>query len=301
MDSLPRFPDWKPLGLADRPEVHARLWAHQPTTSELGFANLYVWRRHYGIQLCRLDDWLLVLLADHPRGACGLEPVGPPGRVTPTRHLLEWLGGPGGSPAPRLERVGAGCAEELRAAGGFVVEATREHFDYVYSTRALIELEGKRFHAKRNHLRRFQREHRARYLPYTPALRPACLAVAERWCGLRACAEDLSLSGEWEAVRDLVEQAEALEVQGGALEVDGRVEAFALGDRLNARTAVVHVEKADPGVPGMYAAIHHEHLANTWAHCELVNREQDLGQEGLRRAKESYHPLRLEEKFRVSL
>jgi uncharacterized protein len=301
MPEPPRFPDFKPLELEDRPRLHPALWDFQPVTSELTFTNLYIWRRHYGIRWCLADGWLLVLYAAHPRGACLLEPIGPPGRAEVARRALAWLAGPGGSPDARLERAGTALADELGAAGGFALEPTREHFDYVYSAPELIGLPGKKFHAKRNHLARFLREHAARFLPLGPELVPACLAVAERWCDLRACAEDVGLDSEWQAVRDLLEHVQALEVRGGALEVDGRIEAFGLGELLNARTAVIHVEKADPGVPGMYAAVHQQHLERVWGGVELVNREQDLGEEGLRKAKESYHPVRLEPKHRVRL
>jgi hypothetical protein len=80
-----------------------------------------------------------------------------------------------------------------------------------------------------------------------------------------------------------------------------RVEAFALGELLNSQTAVVHIEKANPEIPELYTVINQQFCANSWQNVPYINREQDLGEPGLRRAKLSYHPDHLEEKFEVGL
>ena len=86
---------------------------------------------------------------------------------------------------------------------------------------------------------------------------------------------------------------------GGCLLVNERVQAFTLGEPLNGNTVVIHLEKATPELPGAFQAINREFLAREWADWEFVNREQDVGQPGLRKSKESYLPEHMVEKFVV--
>ena len=118
---------------------------------------------------------------------------------------------------------------------------------------------------------------------------------------MKRCECDLSLLGEWEAITAALANYQALELQGGVILINDRVEAFTCGERLNAATAVIHLEKANPEVRGLYAAINQEFCRQAWAEVEFVNREQDLGEAGLRTAKMSYHPHHLVEKFRIRL
>lgn len=91
----------------------------------------------------------------------------------------------------------------------------------------------------------------------------------------------------------------ALEMQGGVIRIDGEVEAFTLGELLNKDTAVIHIEKANPEIRGLYAAINQQFCDQAWGRVPYLNREQDLGEPGLRTAKLSYHPHHLVEKFRI--
>jgi len=107
--------------------------------------------------------------------------------------------------------------------------------------------------------------------------------------------------GEWQAVRLALQHFAELELAGGLILMDWRVEAFTLGELLNRDTAVVHIEKANPDIRGLYALINQQFCEQAWAATPFLNREQDLGEPGLRTAKLSYHPHRLVEKFRVKL
>ncbi len=297
----PLFPDFQPLTLDDREFVHPRLWDYRPVTSELSFTNLFIWRRHYNLSWCLADNHLL-FLSDAPAGPWLFPPIGPSPRVDLCRRLLTWLKEARGAADPRLERADQRLREELLAAGGFSAEPDRDHFDYVYSTPDLINLGGGHYQQKRNHLNSFQRSHRQNtYEALTPALLKACQQMAREWCEIRRCEEDLSLMEEWDAVRETLAHFEALGLTGGAVFVAGRLEAFTVGEKLNDATAVIHLEKANPEVRGLYAAINQAFLEHAWEDTPWVNREQDLGEPGLRKAKLSYHPHHLEEKFTIRL
>jgi uncharacterized protein len=94
---------------------------------------------------------------------------------------------------------------------------------------------------------------------------------------------------------------EALEMEGGVITVNDQLEAFTLGERLNKETAVVHIEKADVRIRGLYAVVNQQFCEKQWKDIPWINREQDLGEPGLRKAKLSYNPDRLVEKFRITL
>jgi hypothetical protein len=267
----PLFPTFKPLDLSDRDFIHPRVRAYQPTTSELTFTNLFIWRVRYQLSWCLADDCLL-FLSDSPQDPWFFPPVGPSPRADLCRKLLAWLKDERGALDPRFERVDIRLREEVASTRGFSAEPRREHFDYVYATPDLISLSGGKYHSKRNHLNSFQRGHRHAYEPLRPAHLPACLDLADKWCEIKRCEEDMSL-----------------------------MEAFTLGEKLNPDTAVIHVEKANPEIRGLYAAINQAFLEHAWQDLPWVNREQDLGEPGLRQAKLSYHPHHLEEKFTLRL
>jgi uncharacterized protein len=298
--AVPIFPEIKPLGLEDRDILRKILWDYQPETSELTFTNLFMWQAHYGYRWS-LHQERLLLLSNTGDDWWALPPLGPSPRREICRDLLTWLGEEKGQAAPRIERADQRLISELAGAHEFAVEPVRDHFDYVYRAEDLIQLAGGPYHAKRNHINSFVREYAYSYEPLRAEHLPACLEMAERWCQWRKCDEDLSLMGEWGALARGLRHFAALEVQGGVILVGGQVEAFTFGELLNPATAVIHIEKANPEMRGLYAVINQQFCQYAWAQVPNINREQDLGEPGLRVAKLSYHPQRLVEKYRLRL
>ena len=111
----------------------------------------------------------------------------------------------------------------------------------------------------------------------------------------------MSLLGEWEAIGAVLANYQALGLQGGVILLDDRVQAFSCGELLNKDTAVIHLEKANPELRSLYAIVNQQFTREAWAGVPFINREQDLGEPGLRKAKLSYHPQRLVEKYRIRL
>ena len=101
------------------------------------------------------------------------------------------------------------------------------------------------------------------------------------------------------AVHEALTHIDDLDYQGGAIVIDSKVAAFSLGEALNESTAVVHIEKANPEIPGLYTAINQLFCQHAWSEMVYINREQDLGVEGLRKAKESYYPHHMVDKYTV--
>lgn len=301
MADPPEFPEFRPIQLEDRDFIREHLWRYQPDTSEWTFTNLFIWRSHYGFQWCVYRDWLLVISVIEGNRHFALQPVGPPPRLEIVRMLLQWLKDERGEEAPRIERADRRLVSELEGATDLSIEPTRDQFDYVYRTEDLIKLAGRKYHSKRNHVNRFHRSQSFSYAPLAEEHVKECLDLTETWCEWRRCEEDMNLLDEWEAVRQALANFDTLKIQGGVIIMEGRVEAYALGELLNDQTALVHIEKANPEIKGLYAIINQQFCEKSWQDVPYVNREQDLGEPGLRKAKLSYYPHRLEEKYTIRL
>jgi hypothetical protein len=297
---VPEFPEFKPIEITDRGVMQRFLWEYQPETSELNFTNLFIWRKYYGFRWSVYGSWLLVIGTNGDNSIAALPPVGPPARGGATRTLLQWMGETT-SRQPRIDRADHRLVAELESTGDFEFEPTREHFDYLYRTKDLIELAGKNYRSKRNHLNYLFRTYRISYEPMQASNIAACMTMADEWCEARRCGEDLNLEGEWGATREALANFEALQIEGGVVFVNGKVEAFTLGELLNRSVAVVHIEKANMEIRGLYAVINQQFCEKRWGEIPSINREQDLGEPGLRKAKLSYNPDRLVEKFCITL
>ena len=108
------------------------------------------------------------------------------------------------------------------------------------------------------------------------------------------------MQAELFAVEQALAQFDALNLSGGIIRIDGKIKSFTVGEALCEDTAVIHIEKADPTIPGLYQMINREYLSNAWPQMSFVNREEDMGLAGLRAAKQSYRPVRMVEKYRAS-
>lgn len=301
MAFVPEFPEFKAIELEDRDFIRDILWKYQPQTSELTFTNLFIWRAHYGIQWSKYRDWLMVISSTGDNTVFAFPPIGPPSRLEVVRLLLKWLAEGEAQKEPRIERADQILVSEIQGAPDLLVEPTRDHFDYVYRSEDLIKLAGRKYHSKRNHIHQFEQTYSFVYSPLSGKLVEPCLALAENWCEYHRCEEDLNLLDEWEAVRQALNHFESLKIEGGVILINNKVEAFALGELLNQQTAVVHVEKANPEIPGLYSLINQQFCEKLWSNIPYINREQDLGEPGLRKAKLSYFPEHMVEKFKIRL
>lgn len=301
MQAKPAFPAFKPFELEDRDEIHPRLWAYQPKTSELTFVNFYIWRDYYDLKWTLADD-CLIFLSEREGDSFAFPPVSSQPRVELVERLLVWMRDEKGIDAPEIRRAGQRLVDELSGSDRFVCEATRDHFDYVYRSEDLGTLEGDKYRRKRNQVKQFDYYYEYRYEPISDDLIDQCLRLAEVWCEQRQCEDDISLSHEFSGIEDTLNHFHELDISGGALLVDDTVRAFALGEKLNKDTAVVHIEKANPDYRNIYPTMTSSYSEERWMdNVTFINREQDLGISGLRRAKESYHPDHLVKKYIITL
>lgn len=297
---LPPLPEMRPLALEDCELLRGLFAARPPQQSEFTFTNLFMWREAYALRLARHEEAVLVFSwRPDPEDSFLLPPLGAAKEET-ARAGLQALAEAGHG--AKLARVTRADLERLELTEEkYEITPDRAQSDYVYRVSDLIELRGNRYHDKRNHLEQFGRAHEYLYRPLTPNLAPACKELQDRWCDEKHCDLQATLRAEARAVKEVLDHLEELGVAGGCLEIGGQIEAFTLGELLDPETVVIHIEKANAQFHGLYQLINQQFLAQEWAALAFVNREQDLGIEGLRRAKQSYHPHHLVEKFEVRL
>lgn len=173
----------------------------------------------------------------------------------------------------------------------------RDNFDYLYRSEDLINLPGRKLNSKKNHMNYFKLHFNYRYEPISPDLIPACLESALAWGQKHT--DDPVLHYEQMAINDALQNFSYLQLTGGAIIVYDKVEAFTLGEQLNSDTAVVHIEKGNADIRGIYQMINQQFCERQWSHLEYINREEDMGIAGLRQAKLSYRPFKMVEKYDV--
>ncbi|NSW55215.1 MAG: DUF2156 domain-containing protein [Armatimonadetes bacterium] len=300
MKELPTFPDMEALEIEHKPIIDALLHELQPETSELTFTNLYIWRHPYGLQVTELEGAVCLLaLRPDPEDSFLLPPLGEAAGTAQVRACLEWMADHEHN--PRLWRIGEAAIARLGlSADEFSIESDRDNWDYVYRVRDLVDLPEVRYQDKVRHITQFTRKFKPEYHRITPDLVQACQDLQDLWCDEKHCDLYSSLHAEARAVKEALSNLDALGITGGCLMVRGRVQAFALGEPLNDTTVVIHIEKASPDLHGAFQAINQQFLEHEWQDFEYVNREQDVGEPGLRKAKESYHPVKMVEKYVVT-
>ncbi|MBP8625764.1 MAG: DUF2156 domain-containing protein [Syntrophorhabdales bacterium] len=295
------FPNFKNIELRDINLFKDFFTDYNPQTSEWTFTNLFMWRNYYSFQWSIHKDWLLIICLHSNGMCCAFQPLGPPSRKEVTILLLEWLRDEKRLSKPAITRADSRLAREIKGINLLSINPEREHFDYVYLRDNLVRLSGNKYSAKRNHINKLLKRYNVRYDSLKATNIEGCIRLQEKWCRQKRCDEDMSLMGEWEAIKEVLIHYEALDLTGGVASIDNEVMAFTIGEMLNHNTAVIHIEKADSDIPGLYPFINQRFSEYGFPDATYINREQDLGLPGLRDAKLSYYPDHLVEKFSVTL
>ena len=259
------------------------------------FVDLFMWRSHYGTQICFHDGFMLIKM--HPFDSneeCYLAPIGE-GDLGAVLDMLEQDAAERGIPLvivsvaePMIERM-----ENARPDKFTFSHDNEDGDDYIYLAEKLRTLSGKKLQSKRNLINRFEAANAGnwQYEAITPANTREAFAYHLRWCEQNGCAHNKDFEGETCAIVQALENFAALGMLGGMLRLGGEVIAFTLGCRATPDMFVMQIEKADHDIPGAYQMINQQFVLHNCDDVEYVNREEDLGLEGLRKAKQSYYPI----------
>ncbi|MFX1519077.1 MAG: DUF2156 domain-containing protein [Promethearchaeota archaeon] len=303
MTQFPKFPDLKELGIQDKTIFDEYFKRYPPMISEFTFTNLFMWRHYYNFKWAILNE-NIVIVASPEEKQYFFPPIGE-NRVKETvlecLSYSEKLGFDG-----VMKRVPENIAKLFSLPSNedkVKVEFDRDNSDYVYLIKNLIVLQGSNYRSQRQNIKQFRSQHEFEYIPLTKETIPGCLELQEDWCDIRACYDDLSLAGEDKAIFEALLHFETLNFRGGVILVEEAIKAFTMGEILNEdSTVVIHIEKGrqERDYRGVYETINKQFLENEWTNFKYVNREQDLGIEGLRKAKMSYHPEFMIDKYTLT-
>ena len=290
---IPEFPDFVPIGYELRNEMHPQLPMTVDGVSEFTFANLYLFRRRYCYKVSRIQDKTFII--------SGIQPNKPEESektffcttcAVPGRGIIEelfkthdyWKGISDSLLTPDRSRM-----EEW----GIQFNEDRDNFDYLYLRTDLAELVGKKYHKKRNLVSQFHSNYTDwDAKPLTAELVPVALEILKKW------KEQKGFEGDFLAATEALEQFEGLFLQGMVYWVEGKPAAWCLGERLaRGRMFAVHFEKALEEFKGIYQFVNQHYAASLPNYYNHINREQDLGDEGLRQAKMTYRPCGFVRKF----
>ncbi len=289
--------DFKPLTPELRPVYEPYLMSSGERGCEYSFTNLYLWGR----QQATLVENNLVFFSQFNRKSVYLYPVGPGNRKKALDAIIEDAA-QRGIPCRLTSLTHDDCALlEHLFPGRFRYHFDRDSFDYIYDIHALADLKGKTYQKKRNHLNRFRQAHPDHRLePITDENIARVEALVAQWYTLRLQENphgDYHM--EQAAIRKALGQRKELGLEGLVLTVAGEPVAMTMGSALSKDTFDIHFEKALDIADGAYAAINQgfaAYLREKYPHLRWLNREDDLGLEGLRKAKLSYYPDHMVEK-----
>jgi len=292
---------FRELRLEDRQWVNECLKASDFKGCEYSFANNYVWKDYYGVKYANINGFYCSrsekddkYIYTYPAGKGDIKPI--------IDLLIEdskengkefWLRGMSIEVAEELKKVFPDMFEYI---------TDRDDSDYIYLTEKLITLAGKKLHGKRNHIARFMDNNNWQYENINKENIEECWEMSRDWS--KAHSERGNYSNDIAdnyAVKETFDNFFELELEGGLIRLDNKVIAFCIGEPLSSDTYVVHIEKAYADIQGAYAMINKQFVIEKCQNYKYVNREEDIGVEGLRRAKLSYYPEIIYDKYSAKL
>lgn len=281
---LPIYPEFTDITREMRSVLHPLFQQLREGVSEMSFAGLYLFRETHRYQISLVDDSIVCVSGDDDGSPFFMLPFGLP-NVNVLRELFERFG--------EMKAVSETYVEELRGIGATVVE-DRDNFDYLYDRQKMADLPGSALHKKRNLVNAFINNYTYQGRPLLDEYLPDALKVLDDWRGHR---ED---AGDYDAAREGLERMDELQLCGGIYYVEGVPAAYSLGEENACGSSfVVHFVKADSQYKGIYQFVNQCFSAILPDKYSTINWEQDLGNPGLRQAKESYKPIGFVKKFRA--
>ncbi len=287
--------EFKKLALEDKPEIDKYLNQSDYQSCEYTFSNLFIWRKLYNTSYAVINGCIIFRIEQggtvtysYPAGNGNKkEAIKALWELQNDKLTLCWL----------TDATKAELSEMFPDSFGFTEQ--REYAEYIYNAKDLIELKGKKYHAKRNHISKFRRNATSghEFVFFNDTNIVYCKKLYKEWLSQKEGA----YAEEEQALMECLENYKELGLCGAMILNSEGICAFTIGGRLNSNTFVVHVEKGLDACDGAYAVINNYFAAQAAADYEYINREDDLGLEGLRKSKMSYYPAYLINKYTAEL
>ena len=292
--------EFKNIELSDKTWIDKFIRQADSRGCHLNFTNLFAWSGTYHYRAAQIKDYLLIKGNQTCGGLYYFYPLGN-GDVKPIIEILIEDAKTEGSSLV-LAGISKDNMLELQESfpDRFTYSYDRDSYDYLYNLDKMVSLSVKKLQSKRNHINRFKENSDWGFELINSTNIDECWLMNKEWCRLHDCKDDIDLAHEACAVKACFKHYIELGLEGGLLRLNGKIIAFTMADRLNSDTYDIHIEKAFGEIQGAYQMINREfaaHLQATYADIIYVNREEDVGFEGLRKAKLSYQPAFFEEKI----
>lgn len=297
--------NFKCLSLEDKEIIEKFVDKNKLESYEYLFSSLYMWRKLNNVKYAVLDDVLIIEKNEEGKGTFYTQLFGY--NKDNLTSIIDELIKRNSNFTDRdflFGDVDEEFMEDLKKYTDFKIEAVEDidDWEYIYNTKDLIELKGKKYHGKKNHVNSFLKN-------YTYGIKTIddenvkkdCMDLLHKWHDEVAVTVDKEMIMEIDAIRDLFGELHFFDLNSFAVYVDGVLAGFAVGERVNNNMAVIHVERGELSYKGIYAFLNKQFLVDSFSDTEFVNRQEDTGNAGLRKAKQSYHPAKMVKKYLVKL
>lgn len=276
--------NFTPISLEGQGRYKLYLAKTPQIASDYSFGNIWGWAEYYGLEWAFTEE-LCWLRQTRNGPKCLWAPVG-------DWNNINWCEA---IPSPcTIIRAPQMFLDALINvfSGDISIEETPGQWDYLYSVRELTELRGNRFHRKKNLFSQFQKHYAWTYESMTFSSVQQVAAMQKEWCTAHECQGSHALAAENTAIARILSHWDKINgLMGGIVRVDGKIAAYTIAEPLDQENLVIHFEKGLNEYKGVYQAINALFLARAASEFLVVNREQDLDEEGLRQAKKSYNPI----------
>ncbi len=287
---LPEYPKFKDFEIDDLKKINLN-----HNICELAPANLVLWKEFDHPQITLINNNACILISAPNEPPFFLEPIGSHKLIETIKTCL--------AHSKRLSRISESLINQLPVQE-FKIKCLRNQFDYVYLTKKLAELKGRKLDGKRNHIKKFKKRHSDyQFVPLSKESEKDCLKLFENWFAIKKSSRyfpKLAHDSQKQAVLNAFKHFRQLKLQGAGLFVDQKMIGFILGSPLNYETINIHFMYGNPGIQGTTQILLFEACNKIFNHYKYINLEQDLGIPGIRKAKLSYYPEKIEKKYEIT-
>lgn len=297
--------NFKCLSLDDKDIIERYVDREKLESYEYLFSSLYMWRKLNNVKYSIINNALVIEKNEEGKGTFYAQPL----KYTKENltEIIDTLIERNTNYTDREYLFGdadESFIEDLKKYTDFKIEVIEDinDFEYVYNTKDLIDLRGKKYHGKKNHVNSFEKsyEYEIKTIDNEKVIKD-CLMLLHNWHEEVAVTVDKEMLMEIDAIKDLFSELHFFDLKSIAIYVDGELAGFSVGEIVNNKLAVIHVERGEINYKGIYAFLNRKFLIESFADTETVNRQEDTGNEGLRKAKQSYHPVKMVKKYLIKL
>lgn len=293
---IPQFPQFRPIDIKDYNLILSYLNASDRKICELAIANIYIWKDFDRAETTLINNNVCIRINPLDSPPYFLEPLSLNNIEGTIRECL--------AHAKKISRVSEEFINKIDNKN-YQIACQRSQFDYVYKVKDLADLKGKDFDGKRNHIRRFTKQFpNYKFTDLKLSCGDKIFGLFDKWFEIRKDSRyfpRLAYTAQKNALGNACKYFKELNLLGAAIMDGERLLGFMIGSRLNNSTISAHFQYCDPEIQGLTQTIMWESCNKLFNGFEYINMEQDLGIPGLRTAKLSYHPFRIEKKYEIKL